>query len=158
MRVCLCAFFLALVVGSLAEYWGHRFMHTWFKRLKHMQHHQSPVGQGFMREFWGYTRGSWPIFLAGFAYSPAAGSSFAVGGLLFSAFSAYAHELQHAHPECCFWLSQPIHHLHHTQRLWQHNFGISSDVWDRVFGTYRRAPGERIASVDWHDLLRIKWR
>jgi len=157
MRVYLCAFFLAFVVGSLAEYWGHRFMHTWFKRAKHIQHHQSAAGQGFLREFWGYTRGSWPIFLAGFCHSHQAGLGFALGGLSFSAFSAYAHELQHQHPECCFWLSQPIHHAHHRERLWFHNFGISCDVWDRVFGTYRAVPHERMARVDWLNLFRIKW-
>ena len=151
------AFLTAFVVGSLAEYWGHRVMHLWFKKAKHIEHHRSGTGQGFVREFFGYTRGSWPLFVAGFLYSLEAGAGFAFGGLLFSALAAYAHELQHEHPECCFWLSQPVHHIHHAEKMWDHNFGITVDVWDRLFGTYRRVERRQPAGVSWRNLLRIKW-
>lgn len=156
--VWLLAFLLAFVVGSFAEYWGHRLMHVWFKRDRHIQHHQSGVGQGFLREFFGYALGSWPIFGAGFLYSVAAGFGFAAGGLVYSAFAAYAHELQHEHPECCFWLSRPVHHIHHAEKMWQHNFGITFDIWDRVFGTYRRTAYQHPAQRSWRNLFGVKWR
>jgi sterol desaturase/sphingolipid hydroxylase (fatty acid hydroxylase superfamily) len=132
-------------------------MHLWLKRAKHVQHHQSGVGQGFLREFFGYARGSWPLLPAGFLYSLGAGVGFMAGGLLYSAFAAYAHELQHEHPECCFWLKRPVHHLHHSERMWNHNFGITFDVWDRVFGTYRREHYQRPARDSWWNLFRVKW-
>jgi sterol desaturase/sphingolipid hydroxylase (fatty acid hydroxylase superfamily) len=156
--VWLCAAALAFVFGSLAEYWGHRAMHAGFKRARHIEHHQSGSGQGFSREFFGYTLSSWPFFAIGLLYSLEAGVGFAVGGLFYSAFAAYAHELQHEHPECCFWLSQPLHHVHHAEKMWQHNFGITVDIWDRVFGTYRRSDYQRPERRAWRNLLRVKWR
>jgi sterol desaturase/sphingolipid hydroxylase (fatty acid hydroxylase superfamily) len=147
----------AFVVGSFVEYWGHRSMHVWLKRARHVEHHQSGTGQGFCREFWGYARGAWPMFPAGFVHSSAAGVGFAAGALGYCAFAAYAHVLQHVHPECCFWLCQPLHHVHHTDKLWHHNFGITFDVWDRVFGTYRRVVCQAPTPRAWRNLLRIKW-
>lgn len=157
LPVWLSASCLAFVVGSLAEYWGHRSMHAWFKRARHVEHHRSGANQGFAREFFGYARGSWPFFAAGLLHSGEAGVGFAAGGLVFSAFAAYAHELQHEHPECCFWLSTPVHHIHHTEEMWEHNFGITFDVWDRVFGTYRRTDYQHPANRSWRKLFRVKW-
>jgi sterol desaturase/sphingolipid hydroxylase (fatty acid hydroxylase superfamily) len=151
------AFASAFVLGTLVEYWGHRWMHVWLKRARHIEHHQSGVGQGFCREFWGYARGARLMFPLGFLHSPAAGLAFASGSLCYCAFAAYAHELQHQYPECCFWLSQPVHHLHHAGKLWHHNFGITCDVWDRVFGTHRRVAWQPPARPDWRNLLRIQW-
>lgn len=156
--VWLSAFVLAFVVGSLAEYWGHRLMHAGFKREKHIEHHRSGQGQGFLREFWGYAFGSWPLLAVGLLYSVEAGVGFAVGALCYSALAAYAHELQHEHPECCFWLSRPVHHLHHAEKMWHHNFGITFDVWDRVFGTYRPADYQRPPRRAWGKRLRLRWR
>ena len=154
----LSAFVLAFVVGSFAEYWGHRSMHVWLKRDRHIEHHQSGVGQGFAREFFGYASGSWPIFGVGFVFSLEAGVGFAAGGLVYSAFAAYAHELQHEHPECCFWLSRPVHYIHHAEKMWRHNFGITFDIWDRVFGTYQRTAYQHPTQRAWRNLLRVKWR
>ena len=41
--------------------------------------------------------------------------------------------------------------------MWHHNFGITFDVWDRVFGTYRRLAWQPIARPAWRNLLRIQW-
>ena len=67
---------------------------------------------------------------------------FAAGGLFYACFAAYSHQLQHEKPELCFWLPRPVHYIHHHEKMWHHNFGISIDLWDRVFGTYKK--------VDWH--------
>lgn len=132
-------------------------MHLWFKRAKHAQHHKNAVSHGFLREFFGYARGSWPLLPAGFLHSLQAGVGFASGALLYSAFAAYAHELQHEYPECCFWLSRPVHHLHHAERMWNHNFGITSAVWDRVFGTYHRVQYQRRARFRFRNLFKVRW-
>jgi len=160
MPVWLTAFLMALPVGSLVEYWGHRAMHSWLLRKRHARHHQAGAGQGWLGEFFDYTVGSLFFLLAGFLYSSEAGWGFAAGALAFAAFAAYSHQLQHEHPELCFWLSRPVHFLHHQNHMWHHNFGISLDIWDRVFGTYQHvewtqplARGRRM----WSQFLQIKW-
>lgn len=157
MWVWLSAAAAAFLVGSLVEYWGHRAMHVWFKRERHLEHHRSGTGQGFCREFWGYARGVWLLFPVGFTHSAAAGVAFAVASVCYCALAAYAHELQHEHPECCFWLRQPVHHLHHSRGLWHHNFGITSHLWDHVFGTYRSLAWQAVTPRDWRNLVRINW-
>jgi sterol desaturase/sphingolipid hydroxylase (fatty acid hydroxylase superfamily) len=157
MRVSLIAFAMAFVTGSLVEYWGHRAMHVWLKRERHIQHHQSGMGQGLRRELLGYAFGVWPMFLIGFVHSLAAGAGFAAGALVYCGFAAYAHELQHAHPECCFWLGAPVHHIHHSGKMWHHNFGITFDVWDRVFGTYRRTDWQPTVERSWRNLFHVEW-
>jgi sterol desaturase/sphingolipid hydroxylase (fatty acid hydroxylase superfamily) len=59
--------------------------------------------------------------------------------VVYAAFAAYAHQLQHEKPELVFWLGRPVHHLHHRDNMWRDNFGISLDIWDRVFATYKAA-------------------
>jgi sterol desaturase/sphingolipid hydroxylase (fatty acid hydroxylase superfamily) len=39
-----------------------------------------------------------------------------------------------------FWMRLPVHHLHHHYEMQKHNFGLSVDWWDRVFGTYKPMP------------------
>ena len=159
MPVWLCALLLALPVGTLVEYWGHRAMHTWLLRKTHAEHHKKGIGQGWLLEFYDYVVGTIFFIPAGFLYSVEAGLGWIGGALLYAAFAAYSHQLQHERPELCFWLKRPVHFLHHHGHMWKHNFGISVDVWDRVFGTYKaidwQPPG--IAGRSWRLLLRIKW-
>jgi sterol desaturase/sphingolipid hydroxylase (fatty acid hydroxylase superfamily) len=152
------AFLIALMVGSLVEYWGHRAMHTILLKKKHAEHHRDGDGQGWFWEFVDYTVGVIPILPLGFIYSTPAGIGFAAGGLAYAAFAAYSHQLQHERPELCFWMVRPCHAIHHEQHLWKSNFGISLDLWDRVFGTYKKVdwsppPRERCVS----GFFQIKW-
>jgi sterol desaturase/sphingolipid hydroxylase (fatty acid hydroxylase superfamily) len=137
MPVWLIAFLLALVVGSLVEYWGHRAMHTWLLKKKHALHHRDGDGQGWLGEFVDYFVGSLFIVWVGFLYSVEAGIAFLAGGVVFAMWAAYSHQLQHEQPDLCFWLRRPVHYLHHHGHMWHYNFGISMDLWDRVFGTYK---------------------
>jgi hypothetical protein len=42
---------------------------------------------------------------------------------------------------------------------WHHNFGVTVDWWDHVFGTYKEMPWDRPPNpVHWRDLLDIEWR
>lgn len=154
----LAAFLLAFPVGTLVEYWAHRAMHRFLLKRKHAEHHRDGWGQGWFGEFVDYVVGCLPIIPAGFLYSVEAGIGFAAGGLLYAAFAAYAHQLQHERPELCFWMPRPVHAIHHEKHLWKANFGISLDLWDRVFGTYKAldwTPPQRPFSF-W-GLFRIKW-
>jgi sterol desaturase/sphingolipid hydroxylase (fatty acid hydroxylase superfamily) len=160
MPVWLSAFLLALFAGTFVEYWGHRVMHAWLLKKKHAEHHKEGTAQGWLWEFIDYLLPTMPIDGLGFLYSMEAGLGFAAGGTCYAALAAYAHQLQHERPELCFWLIRPVHYLHHKNHMWKHNFGISLDLWDRVFGTYRKAdwqPERRF----WHyppwRLLQIKW-
>lgn len=157
MAECLVAFGLALVVGTLVEYWAHRMMHAWLLRKKHAEHHKEGVGQGWFWEFLDYFLPTLPIAGVGFLYSLEAGIGFAAGAICYAAFAAYSHQLQHEHPELCFWLIRPVHYLHHKNHMWKTNFGISIDLWDRVFGTYRYVDWQREAPFRFWELFRIKW-
>lgn len=156
----LIAFAVALPFSSLVEYWGHRAMHSWLLRRKHAEHHREQDAQGWLGEFRDYAIGSLPLMFLGFLWSVQAGFGFAAGGVLFAAWAAYNHQIQHENPELCFWLRRPVHYLHHRDKMWKHNFGISTGIWDHVFGTYKpsewhtqKSPGHAPLS----GLLRIRW-
>ena len=133
----------ALLFGTLAEYIIHRLMHIGLVLRKvHAEHHQASLGQGWWGEFQDYFWPSVPILPVGFLYSIPAGIGFAIGGVFYAVWAAYAHQLQHENPELVFWMRIPIHHVHHHHKMWRHNFGISVSIWDHVFRTYKK--------VDWH--------
>lgn len=157
----LVAFLIGVVLASLAEYGVHRLMHAGkvFAR-KHAEHHRDGFGQGWLGEFWDYVLPAIPVLVLGFLYSVSAGIGFLVAGILYAAFAAYSHQLQHERPQLCFWVQRPVHYLHHSQKMWHHNFGISLDLWDRVFGTYKEAewkPVERPFQHSLRDFFRIRW-
>jgi sterol desaturase/sphingolipid hydroxylase (fatty acid hydroxylase superfamily) len=160
MPVWLCAFVLAFFVGTFVEYWGHRMMHSFLLRKKHAEHHRDGWGQGWFGEFIDYFVGAIPILGLGFIYSIEAGVGFLAGGLFYAAWAAYSHQLQHERPELCFWLRRPVHHLHHKDHMWHHNFGISFSLWDHVFRTYRQVewnPPRRARDFPLRSFVEIKW-
>jgi sterol desaturase/sphingolipid hydroxylase (fatty acid hydroxylase superfamily) len=136
-----------IMFASLAEYWAHRLMHQvrWLGKV-HRRHHARTTAQGVLVEYLEYVRKlcwlMWPPFVA----SVPAGIGWLVGTNVFAMFSAFAHQVQHENPTKCFWLSMPIHFVHHAHNQWYDNFGVTLDVWDRVFGTYKR--------LEWHDRLK----
>ena len=158
MLAALCAFLIAIVLGTLVEYWGHRLMHAWLLKSVHLRHHKEGKGQGWLLEFKDYLLGTCWLLPLGFLYSIEVGIGWLAGGLWYAAFAAYSHQLQHEKPELCFWIARPVHHLHHHHNMWYHNFGISTDFWDRIFRTYKKVdwlPEEKRRSIrSWLD---IRW-
>lgn len=163
----LTGFASALVVGTLVEYVVHRAMHRG-KMLgkKHAEHHQEGAGQGVCGEFADYFIGGIPVIAVGFCIgyfacnSLAAGLGFVAGSTAYAMLAAYSHQLQHERPELAFWMVRPVHHLHHHHRMWKHNFGITVDIWDRVFGTYKPTdwrPERRARNYPLKAFFRIKW-
>lgn len=157
----LVVFVIGLVFATFAEYVVHRLMHAGrlFGR-KHAEHHRDQVGQGWLGEFWDYMYPALPLLLVGFLWSVPAGIGFLAACTFYSAFAAYSHQLQHERPELCFWMKRPIHYLHHAHKMWHHNFGITVDVWDRLFGTYKVVewrPEKRPFEHRVVEFLRIKW-
>jgi sterol desaturase/sphingolipid hydroxylase (fatty acid hydroxylase superfamily) len=135
-------FISAFGFASLVEYWLHRLMHVSVMiGARHRDHHRRNEGQGVLWEFRDYAIGSLLAMFLMFFISPIAGWGWLLGALGYAAFSAYAHQLQHENPTKCFWMKMPVHYVHHKYGMWNHNFGLAVDWWDRVFGTYK--------AVDW---------
>jgi sterol desaturase/sphingolipid hydroxylase (fatty acid hydroxylase superfamily) len=138
LSIGIACFALAFVFASLVEYWLHRLMHV-SPRIgkRHRDHHRRNEGQGVVWEFRDYVIGSFVVMAVMFFLSWEAGIGWFLGGLVYAAFSAYAHQLQHENPTKCFWMKMPVHYVHHKYGMWHHNFGLAVDWWDRVFGTYK---------------------
>ncbi len=160
-----CVFFAAAATGgSLFEYLVHRMMHrSPFMAAAHRRHHERNATGGVLHEFLEHCRGV-PVALALGALvvafvSIASGVAFFLGATAYGAWSAYAHELQHTNPKQCFWLRMPIHYVHHNHGMWHHNFGVGTDLWDRVFGTYRRVEwlGEQERAMPDRGALDLRW-
>lgn len=135
----IASFVLAFIFASFLEYWIHRLMHIWpwfgNRLTSHYNHHRKDASPGVLEDFKDYSMVDL-IFCPLFFISPSIAISAILGGLLFSFFAAYTHKLQHEDPAKCFWMKVPVHYIHH-QYTWHHNFGLSLDWWDRVFGTYK---------------------
>jgi sterol desaturase/sphingolipid hydroxylase (fatty acid hydroxylase superfamily) len=132
-------FILALIFSSFVEYWIHRLMHLWpwfgNRLTSHYKHHYNNESPGVLVDFKDYSVVAL-IFCPIFFIAWSAGIGAILGGLVFAAFAAYTHQLQHENPTKCIWMKVPVHYLHHNY-TWHHNFGLSVDWWDRVFGTYK---------------------
>lgn len=132
-----------VILASFAEYWSHRLMHASLILTKrHRNHHRWNEGQGVLGELLDYLRGGTPVALAisgaiGVWRGAGAGVALFAGALAYAVVGAWAHQLSHENPSRIFWMPMPIHTAHHRASDWHHNFGVTVDWWDRVFGTYR---------------------
>ncbi len=129
----------AFVLGTFVEYWGHRLMHMGYLLKKHhAKHHQHGSGQGWLGEFRDY--GLPTLVFAALVgwFLPEEGLGLLIGGVGYAAIAAYAHQVQHEQPHLAWWMAQKQHTVHHYHWEWHHNFGITVDWWDRVFGTYKQ--------------------
>ena len=141
----LVAAIAAFIFSSFVEYWVHRLMHASEKLgSRHRDHHRRNEGQGVVLEFFDYVKGAGLAMIAplGFTWFFATtwlpiGMGWLAGALIYAAFSAYAHQLQHENPIKCFWMKMPVHYVHHKYGMWDHNFGLGVDWWDHIFGTYK---------------------
>ena len=87
----LCAFGIAVVVGTLVEYWVHRWMHSWLLKKKHALHHRDGWGQGWLGEFGDYFLPCIPVIWLGLLVSVPAGVGWALGAFVYASLAAYAH-------------------------------------------------------------------
>ncbi len=130
------------VAWSLAEYWIHRLLFhgdTSFEPM-HQMHHALPkdmIGLASWATFIGFA-GIWLIaetFAGG-----ALGSAFTAGFMLGYLFYCAIHIRFHHHGAdarlSAYVAFMNAHHVAH-HRGGKGNFGVSSPVWDFVFGTYR---------------------
>jgi sterol desaturase/sphingolipid hydroxylase (fatty acid hydroxylase superfamily) len=136
----LVAFLAAVLLGTLVEYLAHRFvLHArWRTRVvrRHRLHHKRYVRYSLVSEFAGFFPGAVPFLGLGFVYGRAAGVAFLAGGVGYVVLLAACHKLSHQDPRRLFWMNPNLHALHHDRHP-RCNYGITTGLWDRVFGTYR---------------------
>jgi sterol desaturase/sphingolipid hydroxylase (fatty acid hydroxylase superfamily) len=158
-------FLAAFLIGTFVEFAVHYLMHRRVVLGKvHTLHHAEGTGQGWFGEFLVYFLPALPFMigclLIGWLLLGALwlGIGMVIGGTFYAAFAAYAHQVQHERPELTFWMRRPVHYIHHTQNMWHHNFGISFDFWDRLFGTYKLVDWQhKPGSIRLRDFFRIHW-
>lgn len=147
--------------STLAEWGLHRFMHDGKLMLRrHAIHHKLNWAQGWLGEFRDYMGATVVATVITGLVSLQIGLGFLVGGTIYAAIAAYAHQIQHEHPELLFWMRKPVHFLHHRENMWRHNFGITVDWWDRIFGTYKDVayvPARPRSDLRLADYLAITW-
>ncbi|MEM7796533.1 MAG: sterol desaturase family protein [Cyanobacteria bacterium P01_C01_bin.118] len=148
----------AFVFASFVEYWLHRLMHVSPKiGQRHRDHHRRNEGQGVLWEFRDYVLGSAIAMAIPFIFSLIAGLGWASGALVYAAFSAYAHQLQHENPRKCFWMKMPVHYVHHKYGMWNHNFGLGVDWWDHLFGTYKPVKWPAEDDIPEASMMAVRW-
>ena len=118
-----------LVLFTLAEYWVHRsVLHVWTHHVAHGRHHAHPEEYTVL---WSVPL----IFLVLWLVAPA--PLFLGFTLMYVWFYMWHHLLHHVDlarlPLVRRYASWHLVHHRHTR----YNFGITSPVWDLVFGTYR---------------------
>jgi sterol desaturase/sphingolipid hydroxylase (fatty acid hydroxylase superfamily) len=121
---------LSLFVGgvvtlTLAEYLVHRFVLHGFAPTEHRLHHAHP-DRAVLTIFWQI----WICFALVYLI---AGGAFVAGALVAYAWYLFVHHCAHHGPDK---LPAPLlkHHQRH-HRLATKNYGVSTTVWDHVFGT-----------------------
>ncbi len=155
----------AFLIGTFVEYAVHYLMHRRILLGKvHTDHHVAGTGQGWWGEFLAYFIPAAPFMVICLLVAWllldlwTLGVGMVVGGTFFAAFAAYAHQVQHERPELAFWMRRPVHYIHHVHNMWHHNYGISNDFWDRVFGTYKYVEWKRSHEpIRLRDFFRIHW-
>ncbi|HKU43329.1 MAG TPA: sterol desaturase family protein [Polyangiales bacterium] len=159
MHVSLLATLGLLVAGYLAwtltEYWLHRLLFHWqpagefgerMHFVLHGVHHKWPRDRLRLVMpttvsvvlFWLFL-GAWLLMFGRYAYTFHAG--FAIGYMFYDLSHYYMH---HGHPRWRWLKDLRKHHMvHHSPKLeHEKKFGVSTTLWDHVFGTYGAAETE----------------
>jgi sterol desaturase/sphingolipid hydroxylase (fatty acid hydroxylase superfamily) len=123
------ALFVGGVVGwTLAEYLVHRLVLHGLAPSQHGLHHANP-DDAVLTIFWQI----WVCFAVAYLI---AGGDFVAGALIAYAWYLFVHHCAHHSPDK---LPLPLlkhHQIHH--RFASRNYGVSTTLWDHVFGTMLR--------------------
>jgi sterol desaturase/sphingolipid hydroxylase (fatty acid hydroxylase superfamily) len=114
-----------VVAWTLAEYIVHRFWLHYLAPREHGLHHTSP-DRAIVKVFWQ----TWACFALVYFI---AGGVFVAGTLVAYAWYLFVHYCAH---QCPNKVPLPLlkHHRHH-HRFATRNYGVSTTLWDHVFGT-----------------------
>lgn len=128
----LALFILGTALFTLVEYWTHRtILHRFYWHGTHERHHKQP-SEHVVFPFW-YTPA---IFYGFFVVMPLPVFAGFVTGYVW--FMALHHALHHWSLRGMTWLHGYAiwHNQHHLEP--DCNYGITTNIWDRLFGSYRR--------------------
>ena len=121
-------FCCGLVAWTLAEYITHRFVLHAVAPVQHGIHHARPQDAIDMI--------FWQIWLAFSVVYLTTGGTVLAGALIAYAWYLYVHYCAHHNP-AILPASLLKHHLDH-HKFARRNYGVTTKVWDRVFGTMLR--------------------
>src|SRR5260370_40055164 len=116
------------VALTLAEYAVHRFVLHGFAPIEHRLHHANP-DCAVLTIFWQI----WICFALVYLI---AGGAFVAGALIAYAWYLFVHHCAHHGPDKLPF-PLPKHHQSHP-RFATRNYGVSTTLWDHVFGTMLR--------------------
>jgi len=142
LALCLAPFHLAqafagLLVWSLVEYLVHRFLFHSLYRQEHWTHHVNVLAYIGISSWKTSSAYAGLLLLAWYTHLTSAFIGVMVGYYAYISLHFVMHRPQH-------WAYRFIsglvanHDLHHRKGI-EKNFGVSSPLWDHVFGTYVRA-------------------
>jgi len=117
-----------VVTWTLAEYVVHRFVLHGLLPTQHGLHHASPDA-AVLTIFWQI----WTCFALIYLI---AGGAFLAGGLAAYSWYLFVHHCAHHGPDWLPSLLLKHHRSHH--KFSTRNYGVSTTLWDRVFGTMFR--------------------
>jgi sterol desaturase/sphingolipid hydroxylase (fatty acid hydroxylase superfamily) len=117
-----------VVAWTLAEYIVHRFVLHGFTPTEHRLHHANPH-EAVITIFWQI----WICFALVYLI---AGGAFVAGALVAYTWYLFVHHCAHHGPDKLR-LSLLKHHRSH-HRFSTRNYGVSTTLWDHVFGTMLR--------------------
>jgi sterol desaturase/sphingolipid hydroxylase (fatty acid hydroxylase superfamily) len=136
----LLALLLGIFIWTLVEYWVHRYLyhHAPYLSPLHDLHHQRPgdfIGvPSFLSSGLVVAGGYLPLVM----FDPVAAGGFTSGLLIGYAVYMVVHHATHhwdIRPGDWLYEARVRHMAHHYGD--EANFGITTDLWDRVFGTAR---------------------
>lgn len=134
---------LGFAAWTFAEYWIHRALFHHYFKVEHWLHHKKPLGY-VSAPAWltGAIHGVG--FLLAMSLGHAAGTGAFVGFEVGYCTYIVVHDAIHHRKHKGFgWLRRrwEHHHLHHSG--YEVNFGVETNVWDKLFGSYRGPSGRR---------------
>ena len=117
-----------IVAWTLAEYVVPRFVLHGFAPTEHRLHHANPDGP-VLTIFWQI----WACFALIYLI---AGGAFVAGALVAYAWYLFVHHCAHHGPDKLPLLLLKHHQSHH--KFATRNYGVSTTLWDHIFGTILR--------------------
>ena len=117
-----------VAIWTLAEYAFHRFVLHHYAPTRHGAHHADP-GEPILSIFWQI----WVCFAVVYLI---AGGAFLAGSITAYAWYLFVHHCAHHSPDRLPAFLIRNHQRHH--KLASRNFGVTTPLWDHVFGTVLR--------------------
>jgi len=152
-------FVLGVIFFTFIEYAVHAWLFHKNHPLKvfiegHAHHHQNPFSYDAMPFFMSAVIAAFFVWLFHF-FMPLADAFAIVGGMTLGYFNyGIMHHIMHRREfKSRYWrYMQEFHFVHHKKPLLNH--GITTDIWDRIFGTYYQWSEEDLKGIE--KLKRVK--